>query len=112
MPTFTPPSDPQISANEDHSYRVLNAQFGDGYEQIAGDGLNTKLYNITLNWNALSKTNADSIETFLDARTGSEAFDYTVPGGTLKKYRCDTWTRTRGGPYDSINASFREVYDL
>ena len=112
MATFNPPVAPQISANEENSYRVLNAQFGDGYEQIAGDGLNTKISSVTLSWNAISQDHANTIATFLNDRGGAEAFDYTVPGDTLKKYRCDSWSRTRGGPFDSINATFREVYDL
>lgn len=113
MPTFTPPSDPQISGEESHGYRVLNAQFGDGYEQVAGDGLNVKEYSINLNWAALSKADADSIATFLDGRAGSEAFDYTIPGdSTAKKFRCDSWSRTRTGAFDSISSTFREVNDL
>lgn len=109
---FNPTAQPQISANEENSYRVLSAEFGDGYEQVAGDGLNTKLSNVSLNWNALTALDANEIATFLDDRGGNEAFTYTVPGGSLKKYRCDSWSRTRGTPYDSINATFREVYDL
>jgi phage-related protein len=33
---------PRINAEADTNFRVRKAQFGDGYEQVSGDGLNTR----------------------------------------------------------------------
>jgi phage-related protein len=41
---------PRINAEADTNFRVRKAQFGDGYEQVSGDGLNTRSQQWTLNF--------------------------------------------------------------
>ena len=57
-------------------------RFADGYEHRILFGLaqhqNPKVFNFTFN---VSETDADTIETFLDARANdSDSFDFTPPG--------------------------------
>ena len=59
----------------------------------------------------ISDTDADEIETFLDARAGVEYFDYTPAGESAsKKMICRQWNKTI--PYlnrATISATFEEV---
>ena len=92
---------------------VRTVRFGDGYEQRTSLGLNQnpKVYNLTFN---VSETDADTIETFLDARAADNAsFDFTPPGeGSSSKFVCEDWSKSI--PYlnrASIQATFREVFE-
>ena len=89
-------------------------RFADGFEQRIVFGLaqnqNPKVYNFTFN---VSETDADTIETFLDARANDQdSFDYTPQGESQKKFVCETWTKSI--PYNNratITATFREVFE-
>ena len=89
-------------------------RFADGFEQRIVFGLaqnqNPKVYNFTFN---VSETDADTIETFLDARANDQdSFDYTPQGESQKKFVCETWTKSI--PYNdraTITATFREVFE-
>ena len=94
-------------------------RFADGYEHRITFGLaqhqNPKTFNFTYN---VSETEADQIETFLDARANdNDSFDLPVdylPGedSTKFKFVCDTWTKSI--PYKNratIKATFRQVFE-
>ena len=90
-------------------------RFADGFEQRIVFGLaqnqNPKVYNFTFN---VSETEADTIETFLDARANDSAsFDFEAPGQTAaQKFVCETWNKSI--PYNNratIQATFREVFE-
>ena len=87
------------------------AQFGDGYQQRTTFGINQNLKIYQFTWQNISETNADEIETFLDARAGVENFDYTPAGESAsKKMICKNWNKTI--PYlnrATITAVFEEV---
>ena len=92
------------------STRVI--RFADGYEHRLLFGLaqhqNPKEFSFTYE---VSETDADTIENFLDAREGTEAFEWTPPNESYtSKYRCKTWSKTM--PYSNlatIKATFEEV---
>ena len=84
---------------------------GDGYEMRLLFGLNQNLKSFQLTFN-VSEAEADTIETFLDARAvDSESFDFTPPGeASSSKFVCDSWSKSI--PYlnrATIQATFREV---
>ena len=89
-------------------------RFADGFEQriVFGRAQNQtpKVYNFTFN---VSETDADTIETFLDARANDQdSFDYTPQGESQKKFVCESWTKSI--PYNdraTITATFREVFE-
>jgi phage-related protein len=92
---------------------VRKVQFGDGFEKRLSYGLNQnpKTFNLTFE---VSETDADTIETFLDARAGDNAaFDYTPPGeSSSSKFVCETWSKSI--PYlnrATIQATFRQVFE-
>ena len=88
-----------------------SVRFGDGYELRLQYGLNQnmKVYQLTFE---VSETDADTIETFLDARADdSTSFDFTPPGeSSSAKFVCESWSKSI--PYlnrATINATFRQV---
>ena len=111
MATF-PSVTPTYGAQKNSAPNVRVARFGDGYEQRVTFGVNQnpKIWNLT--WN-VSETDADTIETFLDARGAVEAFEWTPLGeSTEYKWVCEQWTKSI--PYNNratINATFRQVFE-
>ena len=111
MATF-PSITPTYGTRKTNSPIVKTTQFGDGYQQRVQFGVNQypKVFSLTFN---VSETDADTIETFLDARGGTESFDFTPPGETSSsKFICRSWTKSM--PYNNratINATFEEVFE-
>ena len=84
---------PRINAEADTSFRVRKAQFGDGYEQVSGDGLNTRTQQWTLNFTG-NETYISAIKSFLDRHEGTKAFQWKTPLEHLGLYRCETYKHT------------------
>ena len=111
MANFPTTVNPSYGTTKKSQPNIRLAQFGSGYSQRSTFGINQnlKVYNFT--WRNISETESDEIETFLDARAGVEAFDYTPAGeSAAKKFICRNWNKTI--PYlnrASITATFEEV---
>jgi phage-related protein len=112
MATF-PSITPTYGVQKNSAPKVRKVQFGDGYEQRLSFGLNQnpKVYNLTFE---VSEADADTIETFLDARADDNgAFDFTPPGEVAEaKFVCETWSKSI--PYlnrATIQATFRQVFE-
>lgn len=110
FPSITPANN---SITKTSAPSVRTVRFGDGYEQRTSLGLNQnpKRYSLTFE---VSETDADTIETFLDARAADNAsFDFTPPGETSSsKFVCERWSKRI--PYlnrATIQVSFREVFE-
>lgn len=93
--------------------RVLRARFGDGYEQRAPDGINNRPQLWDLVFEQVDADVAADILTFLRARNGFEAFDWTprwAPGAI--RVKCEKWTRTgEGEGLSRIAARFEQVFE-
>ena len=99
-----------ISKTSSPNVRIV--QYGDGYQQRLTYGLNQNLKIWNPEFSNISETDADTIETFLDARAADNAsFDWTPPGeSAASKFICLSWSKTI--PYNNratISASFQEV---
>ena len=90
-------------------------RFADGYEHRLLFGLaqhqNPKEFSLTFE---VSETDADTIETFLDARANdSDSFTFTPPGeSSSSEFVCEQWTKSI--PYNNratIQATFRQVFE-
>jgi phage-related protein len=91
FPTTVTPSD----ARKTSKPTVTSIEFGSGYSQRVVTGLNQDLKTWNFTWQNLTETNADEIETFLEARKGSESFTFTPPGeGSSSTYICSEWNKT------------------
>lgn len=92
--------------------RVLETQFGDGYSQRVGDGINTNPQTWSLNFSARDETDATAILAFLDALGGVAYFSWTDPNGNTGNYICQEYGSSRTSPllYE-VTATFIQVFD-
>jgi phage-related protein len=113
-PTFTPPVGPGPASVKATTPRVLMARFGDGYSQRTPDGLNYNGRSVSLDWTALSSTDADTIEAFFIARGGSEAFYYTLPleSTTYKWTNGPVKRNYLGANTVGLNVTLTQEFDL
>lgn len=111
MATFT--WTPTYSVNKSVTPRIRVTDFGDGYTQRTGDGLNTQrqLWGVEF---IKDSTSIDAIETFLETTEGYASFDWTPPGqSTALKFRYTDYNREPMGPLaDRLTATFRQEFDL
>ena len=114
MATF-PSITPRYGAQKTSRPNTRTVQFGDGYQQRLLYGIpshmNPKEWNLT--WE-VSETDADTIETFLNARAeDSASFDWTsLDEATSDKWICPEWSKTI--PYNNratITATFWQVFE-
>jgi phage-related protein len=112
MATF-PSIAPAFDAQKRSQPRVRTVQFGDGYEQRLKYGLNQNPKEWSLTF-MVNDTDADTIETFLDARADdANSFDWTPPGeNSSYKWVCREWTRRLlGDGFNQINATFSQIFE-
>jgi phage-related protein len=88
---------PDAKPSGDVKFRVLTAQFGDGYKQAAADGINNREQSWPLSFTG-TKAQITPIRDFLDARQGYQSFFWTPPLGVQGYYRCSEYApRHLGG---------------
>ncbi|MBE0152868.1 phage tail protein, partial [Serratia fonticola] len=68
----------RINPTGDHSFRVKDVQFGDGYKQSIGDGLNTEIQSWSLTFVSDLSRNA-AIKAFFKRHAGYKAFKWVNP---------------------------------
>ena len=109
FPSIKPIYGEQITVKQD----ARTVKLGDGYEQRFINGLpaNKRLLTIPAKFE-LSQTDANTINTFLDARfdAGMEAFDYTPSNRSTIKVKCVR--RSESIPYlnrVSLNLTLEQV---
>lgn len=86
-------------------FRVLSAQFGNGYEQTKPDGINNKVQEWSITWEALIESEKTTVINALNSAGASEILLWTPPGGSASKFRMTT---------DGYSISYRagEVYNI
>ena len=101
MATF-PSIDPSYGASKRSQPAVRSVKYGDGYETRLTYGLNQNMKEWQLEFRNLTEADADTIETFLDARAQDQgAFDWSPPDETSTyKWKCPSWTKTL--PYSNL----------
>ena len=114
MATF-PSIAPTYGVQKRSAPNTRTVRFADGYEHRILFGLpehqNPKVYSLTFE---VSETDADTIETFLDARANdTTSFDFIPPGeSSSSKFVCESWNKSI--PYLNrarVQATFREVFE-
>jgi phage-related protein len=107
-PTFNWKHDAKPTGTK--TFRVLGAQFGDGYKQRAADGINNDSQSWPLTFTGRS-TDLAPIMAFLDARAGWQSFYWTPPLGAQGFYTCDKYDRRQlGGDAWQITATFEQSF--
>ena len=113
MATF-PSIEPSYGFTKSQKPLKQVVKLGDGYEQRLKVGLNQNPFKLSVAFNNITETDADTIETFLTARADdNDSFDFTAPGETTsKKYICDSHRKIIRTPNrGNITCEFREVYE-
>jgi phage-related protein len=105
---------------------VLVANFGDGYEQRVGDGINTKADTFSVTFNNRTRQEINALAAFFDIKTG-QSFEFTVTdlplnaagtqalsseANTAIQVVCDTYNITYiREDFHNLSATFRRVYN-
>jgi phage-related protein len=103
-------------ASRKKTYRVLKAQFGDGYSSTAPDGINNKVDSWqSITYQFLTPSERDLVWDTLDAVGASDYFTWTPPGyppGTYKwKLTDDGVSETpASGEHYSISFELTQVF--
>jgi phage-related protein len=110
METF--PWEASMGTSKETKARVIKTQYGDGYSQRLGDGINSidQSWQVTVKAKSLSE--ADDIEAFLSSHSGAAPFLWptrSVPSGI--KVTCDAWRRQDRFSSGIISATFLQVFD-
>lgn len=91
-------------------FRVITAQFGDGYKQTSADGINNKNEQYAVKINAYENVAKDIIA-FFDRQQGWKSFFWTPPLGQLGLYTCtDAKPTAQGGGLYVITGTFVKSY--
>jgi len=106
-------STPDYGAQRVSQPITRTVQFGDGYQQRLQFGLNQNPRKWELKWTAKTNSVSDAIESFFDARKGTESFDWTpLDEATALKWVCRSWNRTFDYPnINTITATFEQVFE-
>lgn len=111
MATFT--WTPDFDLPKESKPNIYESKFGDGYSQRISMGLNSNPKTYPLQFKHRSNTERDQIEAFLDARRGTEAFDWTPPWGSAGKFICSEWKVIYSNfNNNQITATFMQVFEF
>lgn len=83
--TFTWPVQIQAQQQISYAHRVKSAQFGEGYEQVSGDGINPETIQVPITWTG-KKSEAVAMRNFLRRHT-TKSFIFTPPFEQQGLYR-------------------------
>tara|TARA_A100001391_G_scaffold165344_1_gene125224 strand:- start:247 stop:594 length:348 start_codon:yes stop_codon:yes gene_type:complete len=111
FPSITPAYGETQTIEQDN----IVVKLGDGYEQrlVRGLAANKRYHIVSLVFN-ISQTDADTINTFLNARFDDQAaFQYTIGGeSSARDFVCTS--RSSSIPFNSrvsMNLTFKEVFE-
>jgi len=92
------------------NFRVLKAQFGDGYAQTVADGINNASQSWPLSFTGRAAA-VKPIADFLDARAGWQSFYWTPPLGVQGFYKCVSYEKRQlGSDVWQITATFEQSF--
>ncbi|WP_443697895.1 phage tail protein [Pseudomonas sp.] len=92
--------------------RARSAQFGSGYEQSAGDGLNTETQSWDLTFTG-QKARIIEIRNFLRSKQGYKSFLWSSPLDGLLSFKCTAYNPSAlGGNVWSLTATFNQSFQV
>jgi phage-related protein len=101
---------PKTEAQGTTTQRVRTSQFGDGYAQVVGDGINGKSQSWNLTFVGKEAVTRE-IRDFLDSHRGYKSFLWTPPLGDLGLYRAEEYQLTgNGAGVYTITVTFNEAF--
>lgn len=102
---------PSPGARTKDTFRVREAQFGDGYSQSYPEGLNSLNQTFNLQFRG-TVSYIDEIVSFLRSKKGASEFTFTPPSSSEEvKVVCKTWDREDTDRWtSSLTCEFVRVY--
>ncbi|MEF9671946.1 phage tail protein [Pseudomonas sp. PCH446] len=103
----------QLGSDGEISQRTWENEFGDGYTQAGGIGINTKSQTWNLSHTGLLVPGDElfDLRAFLDRHEGYKSFFWTPPGGEQGRYRANGYTsRPLGAGLYTFSFKFKQVY--
>ena len=70
-----------------YKYRILNAEFGDGYSQTAPDGINNEIREVKVMYKNLLPTEYNIVMNFLRGLRGASKFKFSPYGETEQVWK-------------------------
>lgn len=90
-----------------HKFRLISTQFGDGYSQDAGDGINSTVDEWTITVPNLTTDQADDLVALLKSAANTRlAWTPPTPGATAQRWRCPESVQRTFHTYDVESISF------
>lgn len=110
--TFAPSIAPSPGTRHNPKIDILQADFGDGFTQVAPNGLKHIREVVFLRWEALTEPQLQELKTFFTERGGFRPF-YYQPRGFLQvlKWTCPEWSMTDGSPW-TFEAKLEQYFGL
>lgn len=111
FPNFPPTRNSKLTTET----RILKAGFGDGYEQIVEDGINTSMEEWSLNFDDYPKADADVIIAFLKSHNSVRSFLWKSPAdSSAKQWRQDGKLNVSYPGHETVTLSFniKRTYTL
>lgn len=101
---------PRLNPQGDILFKTRKAKFGDGYEQVSGDGINARSQKWSLNFTG-TEDYILPIRDFIDNHGGIRAFQWRPPLEQLGLYRCEDPKLTPlGGNNYSLSLTFTQAF--
>ncbi|MBV4486952.1 phage tail protein [Pseudomonas sp. SWRI153] len=101
---------PKIEPVGNVEFRLKSAKFGDGYQQVAADGINNKSQSWPLAFVG-DEARIKAIVQFLDRHAGATPFYWTAPLGEPALYRCKGYQPTpMGAGLFTLAATFEQAF--
>jgi len=93
-------------------YRTLRAEFGNGYEQTAPDGINAVRDEWSISYSNLTGAERTTLVTALDTVQGWDVLTWTAPGDvTQKKWKVsEGWSESTNGLHYTVSFTLRQCY--
>lgn len=108
LETFT--WSPRVNPTQTVNMRTRKAQFGDGYTQVSGDGINPRSQEWDLTFIG-PESYIQTIKQFLDQHEGIKSFVWKPPLEDSGLYRCEQYKPTpMGGGNYSLTATFTQAF--
>ncbi|MFJ3121037.1 phage tail protein [Pseudomonas protegens] len=102
-----------LTSSGDVGQLTWENDFGDGYTQAGGIGINTKSqkWELTFNGPFGDGSTLEGVRNFLDRHEGYKAFRWTPPLGVEGWYRATGYQpRPLGAGLYSLSVTFKQVY--
>ena len=101
---------PRVGAQSDASFRTRKAQFGDGYAQVSGDGINPRTPQWSVSFTG-KETYILEIKAFLERHAGWKSFQWKPPLEPEGLYRSESINIvTHGAGLYTLSTTFTQAF--